>query len=203
MYVFVGLDELRSRRNRGPVPQTKNGAGPQTKKISLGPNKLPAEIARRNRFRQPVWGGGAGRPGTPRRFSRTTLGLFRNEAPERPGWAPFPRATLEQGPFHPGCSRRAVRSKVARGKGAEPGRSGAPFRKSPNVVLENRLGNPGRPAPPPRAAPRRCPLTFPAPPHWLREPVSGGRSLQAVCLGPRLIFWFGDRAPVSSTSEFV
>ena len=87
----------------------------------------------------------------------------------------------------------AVRSKVARGKGAEPGRSGAPFRKSPSVVLENRLGNPGRPAPPPRAAPRRCPLTFPAPPHWLREPDSGGRSLQAVCLGPRLIFWFGDR----------
>ena len=58
---FVGLDELRSRRNRGPVPQTKNGAGSPNKKRRWfpkpktavpkrrSPNKLPAEIARRNR----------------------------------------------------------------------------------------------------------------------------------------------------------
>ena len=41
---------------------------------------------------------------------------------------------------------------------AHPGRSGASFRKSPSVDLGNRVGNPGRPAPPPRAAPRRCPM---------------------------------------------
>ena len=81
-----------------------------------------------------------------------------------------------------------------RTSGGTPGVLGPHFGKTRSNVLENRLGNPGRPAPPPRAAPPRCPLTFPAPPHWLREPDSGGRSLQAVCLGtgvwgPPFLVW--------------
>ena len=51
-----------------------------------GPEKLRARCPGGHR-RGAARGGGAGRPGFPTRFSRSTRGLFRNEAPERPGWA--------------------------------------------------------------------------------------------------------------------
>ena len=42
-----------------------------------------------------------GRPGFPTRFPTSIRGIFRNGAPQRPGCAPFARATLEQGPVSP------------------------------------------------------------------------------------------------------
>ena len=76
--------------------------------------------------------------------------------------------------------------KVAPGEGPSPGVLGLNFGKTRNKVLENRLGNAGRPAPPPRDAP-----LLPPPPHWLREPVRFPGDLCRQLLGPRLIFWFG------------
>ena len=83
--------------------------------------------------------------------------------------------------------RRWPRSKVARkggrGRGASPGVLGLHFVKTRNNVLENRLGNPGRPAPAPRAAPPRCrPLTFPPlNPGWIGPPC--GDQLETAALG--------------------
>ena len=64
---------------------------------AAGPAQVPGQFPGRPeklRARNPMGhrrgaarGGGAGRPGFPTRFPRSTFGLFRNEAPERPGWA--------------------------------------------------------------------------------------------------------------------
>ena len=118
------------------------------------------------------------------------------EAPRTPGVGPFPRATLEQDPVSPDAVEG--RSKVARGKGS--GVLGLHL-GAPIIPRVDRPGGsswkPGAPGP----APRRCPLTFPAP-HTGSASGCGNR-FPAICrqfvfvVGAQTDFWLGDRSRLS------
>ena len=102
-------------------------------------------------------------------------------------------------------------SKVARGKGAEPRRSGAPFRNSPCVDLGNRVGNPGLPAPtPPHFPPHtdsvhhRLSQSYTMI-HVLHVSYYGSMTAGPVSAGPNKVwfgdrFWFGGRSPFGGES---
>ena len=156
----------------------------------------------------PRGGAGPGAPGSQDDSPGQHLGFSEMEPQNARSRPPSPGPPWNGPPFV-SIRETGPCSKVARGKGRARAFLGLISEKreitSWRIILGSRGARPRPPAPPPGDAPLLSP-----PPHTgCGEPVSGGRSLQAVCLGARLIswfgdrrrFWFGDRAPVLSSSR--